>query len=481
VLLIGAVIAAPVAATSTQNAIVLLRSAPSLASDPLHAPAPASGDAVASVLSANDATRSIRPTHVYRTAVSGFAASLTASQAQALADDPRVEAIVPDAVTHVADGTVDASAPEAATDSVVNLQASPDPTAQPSSSPRTSPSPTASPSPTPKPTPTPFPTPGSKFQIIPTGVKRIDRPALVGERLNGQNDEANIDIAIVDTGVGDHPDLNVVGGTDCTGSRIGYRDAEGHGTHVAGTAAAKDNGFGVVGVAPGARIWSVKVLNKYGTGKVSWLLCGIDWIAAQRVGDKPLIKVANMSLVFTGVARNADDGNCGLTRHDAVHQAICNASALGTIFVVAAGNYNRNAARYRPASYDEVITVSALSDFDGKAGGSGAHSMSCPKGYSGDRDDVLASFSDWGQDIDIMAPGKCIWSTYLNGRYKAMSGTSMATPHVTGAVALYLIAHPDWTYDQVKTALLGCGTYDWRLKSDRDRWHEPLLNMARLC
>jgi subtilisin family serine protease len=80
-----------------------------------------------------------------------------------------------------------------------------------------------------------------------------------------------------------------------------------------------------------------------------------------------------------------------------------------------------------------------------------------------------------------MAPGKCIWSTYLNGRYRAMTGTSMATPHVTGAVALYEIAHPDWSYAQIKAALLTCGTHDWRVSSDRDQWHEPLLNLSRLC
>jgi subtilisin family serine protease len=479
--LIGAVIAAPVTATSTQNVIVLLRSGASAAPDPLRVPATGATDAVASVLGANDETRSIKPTHVYRSALSGFAANLTSDQAQALSTDPRVAAIVPDQLTHVADGTVE----ETTDANAVSHQPSADPSSRPSSSPAASPSPTASPRPSPTPTgspkPTPFPTPGPNFQIVPTGIKRVNRPDLAGAKLSGQGDAAAIDIAIVDTGVSNHPDLNVVGGKDCTGSRIGYSDAEGHGTHVSGTAAAKDNGFGVVGVAPGARIWSVKVLNKYGTGRVSWLLCGIDWIAAQRAGDKPLIKVANMSLIFSGVGRQADDHNCGLTNHDAVHQAICNATALGTIFVVAAGNYNRNAAHYRPASYDEVITVSALSDFDGKPGGLGIHSLSCPAGFSGDRDDVLAAFSDWGPDIDIMAPGKCIWSTYLDGRYRAMSGTSMATPHVTGAVALYLIAHPDWTYDQVKSALIACGTHDWRLKSDRDRWHEPLLDVARLC
>ena len=204
---------------------------------------------------------------------------------------------------------------------------------------------------------------------MPTGVERVGRPSLDGAQFKGADEKADVDIAIVDTGIDEHPDLNVVGGTDCTGSRIGWHDGYGHGTHVAGIAAARDNDFGVVGVAPGARIWSVKVLNSSGYGKVSWLLCGIDWISAHRDGDNPLIEVANMSLRFHGVTRRADDGNCGYTNSDAIHQAICASAAAGTIYVVAAGNDDRNAARYRPAAYDEVITVSALSDFDGKPGG----------------------------------------------------------------------------------------------------------------
>jgi subtilisin family serine protease len=316
---------------------------------------------------------------------------------------------------------------------------------------------------------------------VPTGIERIDRPLLEGARLKGNNPAADVDIAVVDTGVNEHRDLNVVGGKDCTGSGMGWHDGNGHGTHVSGTAAARDNDFGVVGVAPGARIWSVKVLNSHGRGKASDLLCGIDWVVSQRDGDRPLIEVANMSLRFHGVGGTADDGNCGMTNNDPVHQAICASVALGTVYAVAAGNESVNAARYRPAAYDEVITVSALADFDGKPGGKGARWLSCPAGYSGDRDDALANFSDFGPDIDLIAPGKCIWSTYNDGGYHAMSGTSMATPHVAGAAALYRIAHPDWTPRQIKEALIRCGTRDWRLETDRDHEHEPLLNVARLC
>jgi subtilisin family serine protease len=125
--------------------------------------------------------------------------------------------------------------------------------------------------------------------------------------------------------------------------------------------------------------------------------------------------------------------------------------------------------------------VSALSDFDGKPGGIGVHSQSCPAGFSRDRDDVLANFSNYGRDVDLMAPGKCIWSTNKDGGYRAMSGTSMATPLVTGAVALYVIAHPNWTFSDIRAALIACGTADWRTSSDHDRFHEPVLNISRLC
>ncbi len=461
-LLCGLLASGPVAASdAASDYIVVLRGSPSS-----HSRLSADPGAVQSLLSKTSVTRTVSPTHLYSAAISGFSARLSARQVDALLADPRVASIVPDEEIGLADGQVDARQPA--------LNANNNPT----------PSPSPEPSATPNPTPTPratLPTPGPDRQIVPTGVERVGRPSLDGAHLNGHDNLVDVDLAIVDTGVAQHPDLNVVGGVDCTNSRIGWDDGNGHGTHVAGTAAARDNDFGVVGVAPGARIWSVKVLNSRGRGKASWLLCGIDWIAAQRDGDKALIEVANMSLIFHGVTRHADDGDCGNANHDAVHQAICASSADGTIFVVAAGNYRDNAAHYRPASYDEVITVSALSDFDGKPGGLGVHSEVCPPHYSGDRDDVLASFSNYGKDVDIMAPGKCIWSTSKSGGYRAMSGTSMATPHVSGAVALYLLAHPDWSFNQVRDALIQCGTQDWRWKSDHDKHHEPVLNVSRLC
>ena len=117
--------------------------------------------------------------------------------------------------------------------------------------------------------------------------------------------------------------------------------------------------------------------------------------------------------------------------------------------VVAAGNEHKDAATVVPATYEEVITVSAFTDFDGKPGGEGASTC------TNDSDDTFANFSNYGADIDIAAPGVCIRSTWLKGKYRSLSGTSMATPHVTGAVALYIAKGPGpGTPADVRTWLL---------------------------
>jgi len=308
-------------------------------------------------------------------------------------------------------------------------------------------------------------------QSIPTGIDRVDAELSPTANIDGLDDQVDVDVAVIDTGIDlDHPDLNVyrAGGKNCSllGFLLPPDDDNGHGSHVAGTIGAKDNTTGVVGMAPGARLWPVKVLNSAGVGFTSDVVCGIDHVAA----NAGSIEVANMSLGGSG----SDDGNCGNSNNDAQHRAICKAVAKGVTFVVAAGNSHRDAKDFVPAAYDEVITVSALADFDGKPGGAAAPTC------RNDQDDTFADFSNFGADIDIIAPGVCINSTYLNGGYSVLSGTSMASPHVAGGAALYKATHPSASPTEVKAALQAAGSTDWTWPSqDRDGTQEVLLNVAK--
>jgi subtilisin len=215
----------------------------------------------------------------------------------------------------------------------------------------------------------------------------------------------------------------------------------------------------VVGVAPGARLWAVKVLNKRGTGYSSWIIAGIDWVA----DHADTIEVANMSLGGSGYSQ---------AEYDAIQGAV----NAGVAFAVSAGNSDADASLYSPASFNNVLTVSALADFDGIPGGLG--SSTCRT----DQDDTLADFSNWGSVVDVAAPGVCILSTYPleKGEYGTISGTSMASPHVTGALALLASVNNPGNandvfnlYNQVKSA----GNYNWTDDSG-DGIKEPLLDVS---
>jgi subtilisin family serine protease len=337
--------------------------------------------------------------HVYRSALHGYAAVMSAADARRLAADPAVARVVPDGFVHAA------------------------------------------------------------AQTVPPGIDRIDADLSSAAAGDGKG-AVDVDIAVIDSGIdAKHPDLNVVGGVNCVPGSPSYDDLNGHGTHVAGIAAAKDNHLGVVGVAPGARLWAVRVLTSQGSGTFSSIICGIDWVTS-RAGT---IEVANMSL-----GGSAAEGSC----HDGgLHQAICASVSAGVTYAVAAGNAAADAAFFVPASYDEVITVSALTDFDGVPGGVGT--PTCQIGT----DDEFAFFSNFGADVDLVAPGVCVLSTWRSGGYRSISGTSMSSPHVAGAAALYKSTHPAATPAQVQAALQGAGTLDWT--GDPDGTQEPLVNVGQ--
>ncbi len=316
-------------------------------------------------------------------------------------------------------------------------------------------------------------------QTIPRGIRRVDATRSTTAKIDGVDARVNADVAIFDTGIDkSHPDLNVVGGYNCSSStRSAWGDGNGHGTHVAGTVGALDNGSGVVGVAPGVRLWAVRILGSDGAGLVSWYVCGMDWIAGQRDPfnpGSPLIEAVNMSVAKSG----SDDRNCGYTNKDAMHKAICRLVSSGVTVIAAAGNNSFSASRLIPASYNEVITVSALADTDGLAGGTGGDS--CYSWGSYDTDDTYANFSNYGADVDLIAPGKCIWSTLPGNRYGYSSGTSMAAPHATGAAALWLSTRPGRSPAQAKAALVAAATLDWRTSTDPDGTPDRLLNVAHL-
>lgn len=291
-------------------------------------------------------------------------------------------------------------------------------------------------------------------QQVPAGVRRIGGPTTA---------KTNVGIAILDTGIKlGHEDLNVVMHTDCSSTNKkddvcidnAGDDGYGHGTHVAGIAAAIDNGIDVIGVAPGAPLFSVKVLDDEGYGTTETVIKGIDWVA----GRSEIIRVANLSLGSACVkgATNVpcDDDPCDTTK-DAEHKAICNLVAAGVSVVVAAGNNALPVKYFSPAAYDEVITVSAFADFDGESDGKGTalyQFQQCTESV----DDSFACFSNYGAGVDLMAPGVGILSTTPTGLAQ-WSGTSMAAPHVSGAAALYLEDNPEATPAQVRDALITTG------------------------
>jgi subtilisin len=297
-------------------------------------------------------------------------------------------------------------------------------------------------------------------QTLPSGVNRIDGDLSFTKSGNGGG-AINTDIAILDSGIHtSHSDLNIYHQKSFVSGTSSGNDDNGHGTHVAGIAAAKDNSIGVVGIAPGAKLWAIKVLDRNGSGALSTVIKGIDYIrqyASQ-------IEVANLSL------------GCEC-KSSAFDTAINNAVKSGITFVVASGNSGKDASTFSPANNPNVISVSATGDSDGKCGGSGPST-----GFG--RDDTLASFSNYGAVVDIAAPGTKIYSTYKGNSYATMSGSSMASPHVAGAAALYEASHPGASPSEVRNALLSNGstsstTCDGKghgyFTGDRDNYREPLL------
>ena len=279
-------------------------------------------------------------------------------------------------------------------------------------------------------------------QRTPTGIDRVDAE-LSATKSGDKVGSVDADIAVLDSGVSSHPDLNIY---RCI-SFLAYFPIPvcndgvshgGHGTHVAGIAAARDNNIGVVGTAPGARIWAIKVVSDSGNGDESDILEGLNYVATHAKE----IEVANLSF-----------GQYGFSFP--LFFAIYNLVSRGVVVVVAAGNDNLLASNETPASTPAAITVSAITDTDGKCGGLGPPRQ---VGTIRNPDDFFRSSSNYGSVVDLAAPGSNILSTNNIGGYSNESGTSMAAPHVAGAAAMYKSLHPTANPFQVDAFLKSIGT-----------------------
>lgn len=253
-------------------------------------------------------------------------------------------------------------------------------------------------------------------QTLPWGIDRINADASSTQAGDGSGTVSGVTAYIIDTGVDTgHADLNVVGHRNFAGGQ--NRDCNGHGTHVAGTVGARDNTSDVVGVAPGVSLYGVKVLGCNGSGSISGVVKGVDWVTANRV----LPAVANMSL--------------GGGANTSLDNAVKNLAASGVVVAVAAGNSGANACNASPAragTTNGVVTVAAT-----------------------DSNNREPSWSNYGSCVDIWAPGASVLSTKRGGGTTTMSGTSMASPHVAGTAALFLAGGGSFTAAQAEQSIKG--------------------------
>lgn len=244
---------------------------------------------------------------------------------------------------------------------------------------------------------------------IPWGVRRIGAPETWSTSTGYR-----IRIGVIDTGADfGHPDLrhSLARGINLLNRVSLPYDDNGHGTHIAGTIAASGGSQGMMGVAPRSLIFPVKAFDHNGSAYVSDIILGIDWCVRNRM------HIVNMSF---GMKSNSQS----------LQNIIRKAHSAGIIVVASSGNDKKSRGADYPARYPQTISVGATGK-DGK----------------------IASFSNHGSYIDIYAPGEKITSSWVGGGYREMSGTSMATSHVSGAVALLLALRPDLTPGDIKRRL----------------------------
>lgn len=315
---------------------------------------------VAGAVQALEARQGFRAEHVYSAALRGFSAQLSARQIADLEDDPTVAYIEPDGEMQVI------------------------------------------------------------AQTLPWGIDKVDADVSSTKAGDGIGAISNVNVYVIDTGIGSHGDLYKFAHVNFAGGR--NDDCHGHGTHVAGTASARDNTSDVVGVAPGAPLTGVKVLSCSGSGSTSGVIKGVDWVTANAAYPA----VANMSL-GGGVSAALDN-------------AVTTSANSGVFYALAAGNSGADACKSSPAragagTDNGIMTVAAT-----------------------DSADKEASWSNYGDCVDIWAPGVSILSTKRGGGTTTMSGTSMASPHVAGGGALYRSSNTGASPSLVEAAIKNAAT-----------------------
>ena len=306
----------------------------------------------------------------------------------------------------------------------------------------------------------------ASVQRVPVGVQRIGATLSPTARINGVDERVDVDVAVVDTGVSPHEDLNVVGGVSVAGKRQSgeWRDRSGHGTAVAGVLGALDNELGVVGVAPGVRIYAVKAAKTDRFVGVKAAIRALRWI----YDNRGTIDVVNFGLQFDRMSEALP----GSPRNRQLKASLSRVIDAGIPVVAPAGNGPENARKYIPQANGEVITVSSFTDTDGRPGGMG------PTDGPFKEDHFSRVMSNYGRVVDIAAPGTGIRSTVLNDRYRRVDGTSFAAPHVTGALALYLAGHPDASVQAAREALLAARELG-HMTGDRDSKDEGRVNASQ--
>jgi len=244
----------------------------------------------------------------------------------------------------------------------------------------------------------------------------------------------DIKVAILDTGIANHPDLEISGGVSYIADEENYEDYHGHGTAIAGIIAGQNNDFGIVGVAPKAKIYAVKVLDKKGHGSYSGIIQGIEW-AIQH----------DMNIISISAGGYLDS--------QALHDQIKRANDQGILVIAAAGNRGMGEeTELYPARYPEAISVGAV-----------------------DEEHQRADFSSVGSGLDLVAPGVDIVSTSLDDGYEKRSGTSIAVPHIAGAAAVIWSKNKNLKNEEVREILQDTAT-----SLGEERYYgEGLVNLVK--